>query len=1009
MRYALRVGVCAAAMLAAPFAAGAADVPIVPPAAAVAPWSWSGLYAGFHVANGWANDTWRSGSGAILDNPLFAQLFVPFIGSASGSGAVAGGQVGYNYQIGSWVFGVEAALSAADINSNMPCAQALFSCNASVDGLGTLTGRAGFAFDQFLVYAKGGAAGQHVHYNMVLIPLAGLANVLHGSESRTGWTAGVGVEFALSPALSAVAEYDYLDFGTHVAALIDQNGNAAHVTTSQSTHLVKVGLNYKIGEPFGWAASAKAVPIFLPPPPASQNWTGVYVGANVGGGWGQTNWNSSTGVLGAFSDSVFAASGTANGFVVGGQIGANYQIGPWVMGVEADAGWADIDGNARCATSSAIVTSFTCHTRIDSLGTVTGRFGETFGNLLVYGKGGAAWDREEHTAVQGLSSPTTIFSGDATRWGWAIGAGLEYAFTPAWSGKVEYDYLSFGNAGVGTSDGFGHSSTIGISQGLSVVKMGFNYKLGADPAAGYGAAAPVPIWVKAPVFKAPPPSDWTIEAGARYWVSGGRKQLDLFAAQPPNQLNSRLTFAGVVGQSAEAFARLDHRNGMFLKGNFGLGDQVKGQFYDEDFAPFTLNAGAPPYSNTVSSQRDGRMLYGSLDVGHEVIAGPAGDLGAYVGYRYLYERNNAFGFVQLAAVEFPTESTVLGISETEAWSGAAIGVNARMQLAERWRLEVDAAYLPFVGLTATDNHWFRANINPLSEQGQGWGSQFEAILSYALTDQWSIGAGGRYWYFATTSAHTQFPVTPFNSPIRYYSERYGGFLQATYKFDGGARTSAAARAESTAPAPVNWTGFYVGGHLGAGFGRSNWSDPFGPTSIGDQDRVGGALAGGQVGYNYQIGIVVTGVEASGSWSQLTGTESCFAGNPNQGNAGLDCGTNVGALATLTGRVGLSVDRTLYYAKAGPAWGHTTFMLNAGGAAPGLLAVPDADRWGFTVGAGVEHALTRQWSIAADYKYVDLGTATVGFASLPAAIAPVAIETINQRYHVLTLGMNYKLN
>ena len=156
-------------------------------------------------------------------------------------------------------------------------------------------------------------------------------------------------------------------------------------------------------------------------------------------------------------------------------------------------------------------------------------------------------------------------------------------------------------------------------------------------------------------------------------------------------------------------------------------------------------------------------------------------------------------------------------------------------------------------------------------------------------------------------------------------------------------------------------------------------------------------------------MVVTGVEASGSWAQLTGTASCFAGNPNQGNAGLDCGTNVGALATLTGRVGLAVDRTLYYAKAGPAWGHTTFMLNAGGAAPGQLAVPDADRWGFTVGAGVEHALTRQWSIAAEYKYVDLGTATVGFASLPAAIAPVAIETINQRYHVLTLGMNYKLN
>src|SRR3984893_8077696 len=482
MRYALRVGVCAAAMLAAPFVAGAADL-MVPPVAPALVSSWAGLYLGFHVASGWAHNAWRSGSGAIFDAPGFAPFFIPFVGSASGRGAAAGGQVGYNYQIGSWVFGLEAALSAADINSNIGCAQARFSCNASVNGLGTLTGRTGFAFDQFLVYAKAGAAGQHVHYNMNLVPIAGVASVLNGSENRTGWTAGAGVEFAFSPALSAVAAYKYLDFGTPVAAVIDQNGNTAHVTTTQTTHLVKVGLNYTIGEPFSWAASAKAVPVFLPPPSASQTWTGVYVGAHVAGGWGQTNWNSATGLLGALSDSVFAQSGTANGFVIGGQIGANYQIGAWVMGVEADAGWADIDGNARCATSGAIATSFTCHTRIDGLGTLTVRYGETFGNLLVYGKGGAAWDREEHQAVEGLQTPTTIFSGNATRWGWTVGAGLEYAFTPAWSGKVEYDYLSFGNANVDMSDGFGNTSNVGISQGLSVVKMGFNYKLGADPAA----------------------------------------------------------------------------------------------------------------------------------------------------------------------------------------------------------------------------------------------------------------------------------------------------------------------------------------------------------------------------------------------------------------------------------------------------------------------------------------------------------------------------------------------
>jgi opacity protein-like surface antigen len=347
MRGLCRAGVCAV-VLATPIAAQGADLVAVPAPVAQAPlWSWTGFYAGVHVANGWANNSWRSGSGAIFDSPVLAPFFIPFVGSASGSGAVAGGQVGYNYQIGSWVFGVEAALSAADINSNIGCAKALFSCNANVDGLGTLTGRAGFAFDQFLIYARAGAAGQHVHYNMNLIPIAGVASVFNGSDNRTGWTAGAGVEFAFSPALSAVAEYDYLDFGTHVATVIDQNGNAAHVTPTQTTHLVKVGLNYKIGEPSGWAARATAVPIFLPPPPASKNWTGVYVGASVGGGWGQTNWNSATGLLGALSDSVFAESGTANGFVIGGQVGANYQIGSWVMGVEADAGWADIDGNAR--------------------------------------------------------------------------------------------------------------------------------------------------------------------------------------------------------------------------------------------------------------------------------------------------------------------------------------------------------------------------------------------------------------------------------------------------------------------------------------------------------------------------------------------------------------------------------------------------------------------------------------------------------------------------------------
>jgi opacity protein-like surface antigen len=506
------------------------------------------------------------------------------------------------------------------------------------------------------------------------------------------------------------------------------------------------------------------------------------------------------------------------------------------------------------------------------------------------------------------------------------------------------------------------------------------------------------------VFKLPPPSDWTIEAGARYWLSSGRKQLDL-ANSEANFLLSRLTHEGVTGQAAESFARLDHRDGMFLKGNFGIGDLQRGRYYDEDFVP-----GSPPgftarYSNTLSSQHDGRTLYGSLDIGHRLIDGPGGEVGAYVGYRYLYERDNTFGFIQLATntnVSLPfLSSSVLVQTQTEAWNGVAVGLNTRVRLADRWQLQIDAAVLPILGVWEIDNHWLRSDINPLPAQGQGWGSQFEAILSYAITDQWSLGAGARYWYFSTSSAYS---VT---QPIKLYSERYGGFLQASYKFDGPASTSPSTY--KAPAAPVTWTGVYAGGHLGAGFGRANWSDPFGPTSIGDQDRVGGALVGGQVGANYQIGAIVYGIEAQGAWAPLTGTASCFAGNPNQVIAGQDCGTRVGALAVLTGRVGYAVARTLYYAKAGPAWGHSTFDLNFAGAAPGQVASAEANGWGWTIGGGVEQALTDKWSIVGEYKYVDLGSATVGFAGVPASISAVATETINQRYQLLTLGMNYKLD
>jgi hypothetical protein len=188
---------------------------------------------------------------------------------------------------------------------------------------------------------------------------------------------------------------------------------------------------------------------------------------------------------------------------------------------------------------------------------------------------------------------------------------------------------------------------------------------------------------------------------------------------------------------------------------------------------------------------------------------------------------------------------VLLLTDTEAWSGAALGLTARARLADRWRVDIDAAVLPFVGMWAVVNHWLRPIVDPFVGQGHGWGSQVEAIISYALTDEWSVGAGARYWYFATSNAEMNPPSALNHAPQKFYNERYGGFLQASYKF--GAPSSAASSAYRASSAPITWTGPYVGGNLGAGFGRSAWADPFGPVPVGDQDRVGVRLRAGKWG------------------------------------------------------------------------------------------------------------------------------------------------------------------
>ena len=316
------------------------------------------------------------------------------------------------------------------------------------------------------------------------------------------------------------------------------------------------------------------------------SWTGFYLGGHVGGGWSRTDWSSPTGFALNAPGLFNRGNKDADGFLVGGQIGFNYQFANnWVIGAELDGSWSDIDGHTPCAG----VFSADCHTRMKSLTTATVKYGKAYGNILLYGKAGAAWAREDFNSHFSFFLPGGLpganYAASATRIGWTVGTGVELNLGYGWSARAEYDYIGFGDkqhtftgpalpfVGVVTGSG-----PLDIDQNLHVVKLGFNYRPWGDASPAMAYAGPAPVY-KGAVYKAPVAvvsSEWMMEAGTRYWYSSGRMQKDLYDPINTAQLNSRLTYANQTGQSAEAFARWDHRSGVVVKGFFGLGDLTSG-------------------------------------------------------------------------------------------------------------------------------------------------------------------------------------------------------------------------------------------------------------------------------------------------------------------------------------------------------------------------------------------------------------------------------------------------
>jgi outer membrane immunogenic protein len=208
-------------------------------------------------------------------------------------------------------------------------------------------------------------------------------------------------------------------------------------------------------------------------------------------------------------------------------------------------------------------------------------------------------------------------------------------------------------------------------------------------------------------------------------------------------------------------------------------------------------------------------------------------------------------------------------------------------------------------------------------------------------------------------------------------------------------------------APFNWTGFYVGAHTGFGWAKPDVVNPAtgGPAAAPLPSPEGG-IVGFQLGYNHQIGRVVLGAEADFTFSGIKGDVNCFSFGcaPN----GLRLFGHPDQFATFTGRMGYSFDRFLPYIKGGLFWGHENFEQTG---LAGTHCIPGCtgsnQNWGWTIGAGTEYALTRNWSLKLEYDYMtDFDKERTVVTN---ALGDQNIFDESRTIRVIKFGVNYRFN
>jgi outer membrane immunogenic protein len=219
------------------------EPPQVMPVPVVA--GWSGAYVGVHIGWGSADKDWAQTSPAAFAAGGNSASF-------TADGIIGGGQIGYNWQMGNWVFGGEVDISGSGMSGDATQSfTPTWRSNTHINWLGTVTGRVGMVWDRVLLYAKGGFAWADEDHFQQFTPAGGVATeVSRINNTHTGWIVGAGVEVALWANWTGKIEYNYVDLGTETGLTFTNAAPAPGARATdiwsidQQIHMVKFGANY---------------------------------------------------------------------------------------------------------------------------------------------------------------------------------------------------------------------------------------------------------------------------------------------------------------------------------------------------------------------------------------------------------------------------------------------------------------------------------------------------------------------------------------------------------------------------------------------------------------------------------------------------------------------------------------------------------------------------------------------------------------------------------------------